>query len=96
MRKAGVAELKACLSEYLAAVKSGEEILITERGHPIARIAPIPAHSRHSRSIQDLIRAGVLRSPERELDEAFWDVRGPDDPTAAVRSALLEEREEDR
>ena len=38
MHTAGVKEIKNNLSRYLARVKSGEEILITERGKPIARI----------------------------------------------------------
>ena len=36
MRKAGIAELKAGLSEYLAAVKAGAEVVVTERGRPSA------------------------------------------------------------
>ena len=35
-----VSELKAGLSAYLARVKRGEEIVVTERGEPIARIVP--------------------------------------------------------
>ncbi|HEX9668633.1 MAG TPA: type II toxin-antitoxin system prevent-host-death family antitoxin, partial [Thermoanaerobaculia bacterium] len=41
MRTAGVAELKAKLSEHLDRVKRGEEVLITERGQPIAKLVPI-------------------------------------------------------
>lgn len=37
MQTADVSELKASTSEYLAKVKSGEEILITDRGMPIAK-----------------------------------------------------------
>jgi prevent-host-death family protein len=38
MNTAGVKEIKNNLSRYLAMVKAGEEILIMERGKPIARI----------------------------------------------------------
>ena len=37
MRTATVSKLKASLSEYLRQVKAGEEVLVTERGRPIAR-----------------------------------------------------------
>ncbi|HEX6710877.1 MAG TPA: type II toxin-antitoxin system prevent-host-death family antitoxin [Rubrobacter sp.] len=36
MESAGVAQLKARLSEYLARVKAGEEVLVTDRGQPVS------------------------------------------------------------
>lgn len=39
----GVAELKARLSEYLRAVRKGNEIVIHDRDQPIARIVPYAA-----------------------------------------------------
>jgi len=41
MKTANVAELKNRISEYLAAVEKGEEIEVTKRNVPIARIVPI-------------------------------------------------------
>ena len=38
MIQAGIKEIKNNLSRYLARVKDGEEVMITERGKPIARI----------------------------------------------------------
>ncbi len=40
MKKAGVAELKAHLSEYLRAARSGQEIVICDRDTPVARLVP--------------------------------------------------------
>ena len=40
MNTVSVAEAKAHLSELLNQVEAGEEIVITRRGQPIARIAP--------------------------------------------------------
>ena len=37
----GIRELKQHLSRYLARVREGEEIVITDRGTPVARIAPV-------------------------------------------------------
>ena len=39
MKTAKVSELKASLSKYVAHVKSGEEVLVTERGKPVAKPA---------------------------------------------------------
>jgi antitoxin (DNA-binding transcriptional repressor) of toxin-antitoxin stability system len=36
-KTASVAQLKAKLSAYLDTVKAGEEVIVTERGHAIAR-----------------------------------------------------------
>lgn len=41
MKTAAVSELKARLSKYLNRVKAGEEVLITDRGNPVARLLPI-------------------------------------------------------
>jgi prevent-host-death family protein len=40
-----VREIKNRLSEYLRRVQAGEEIVITSRGRPIARLAPPAARS---------------------------------------------------
>ena len=46
MITAGIRETKARLSSLLAAVRSGEEVLITDRGRPVARIVKEPARAR--------------------------------------------------
>jgi prevent-host-death family protein len=40
MKRIGVAELKAKLSEHLRAVRKGGEITVLDREQPIARIVP--------------------------------------------------------
>lgn len=39
--RVGVRALKAQLSHYLQLVRSGQEIEVTDRGVPVARIAPV-------------------------------------------------------
>lgn len=41
MQTASVSQLKLSLSAYLRKVKAGEEVVITERGRPIARLLPL-------------------------------------------------------
>ena len=43
MKTVGVRELKNRLSEYLREVRSGESVLVTDRGEVVAEIAP-PGH----------------------------------------------------
>ena len=71
MRSIGIAELKALLSETLARVKGGEEVMVTEHGRPIARLVPLSASS-PAAATQDLVRAGQVKAPEKRLDETFW------------------------
>ena len=98
MKTIGVAELKATLSENLARVKRGQEVLITERGRPIAKLVPLDTTALDERTL-DLIRAGLVRPPQRMLDaetlEALLASR-PADPDGSMRAALLEALRKDR
>ncbi len=96
MRRASISKLKAKLSQYLDAVRGGEEILVTDRGRPVARLAPLHG-AEEERSHRDwLLRTGRLRPPRRPLPPEFWDVPRPSDPEGRSLFALLEEREEGR
>lgn len=46
MSRVGVKELKNRLTHYLRRTKQGEEVIITERGKPIALIQPIQSAER--------------------------------------------------
>jgi prevent-host-death family protein len=94
MKTAGVAEIKARLSEYLAAVEAGEEVLVTKRGVPVARLAPLSPETAPNAHLERLEKAGLLRRPTRKLDASFWKLPRPKDPEGAVLKALLAEREE--
>ncbi len=93
MKTAAVARLKAELSRYLRLVKSGEEILITERRIPVARLVPIDPGARGDEDLRDLERQGLLRLGSGKLPKEFWKHRRARDPKGLVRKALLEERE---
>lgn len=94
----GIAELKARLSEYLARVQAGEELIVADRGRPVARIVPAGWQQRDGEDGQllDLQRRGVLRLGRRALSERFWTLERPDDREASVRTALDDERVEGR
>ena len=73
MRTMGIAELKALLSETVARVKGGEEILVTEDDQPVARLAP-PSAGSPAAATEALV---LIRRPEKPLDEAFWKLKRP-------------------
>jgi prevent-host-death family protein len=94
MKTAAIAELKAQLSRYLSRVKAGEEILVTERNVPVARIVPVGATGTDRESLKDLERQGLIRLGSGKLPKGFWKLPRPRDPHALARKAVAAEREE--
>ena len=94
MRKvAKVSELKARLSGYLEQVKGGEEVVITERGTPVAKLVPLPpAEEPEERRLRRLEREGLVTMSRKRLPRAFWKRPRPRDPKGLVLAALLDER----
>ena len=92
---ANVAQIKARLSEYLRQVKEGSEVVITERGIPVARLVPLAPEEKRATREERLIRSGALRPPAgpRKRLGAPRLKRGAG---RAVLQALLAERDESR
>jgi prevent-host-death family protein len=65
MRSIGVRELRQHASRYLRRVEAGETIEVTDRGRPVALLAPIPRSSQWDR----LVAAGRLRPLEGRLED---------------------------
>jgi prevent-host-death family protein len=97
VKTAAVSELKAQLSEYLSKVKAGEEVVVTDRGKPIAKIVPLRrtelAISPHLLSLE---RAGLARIGKVSLPAGFWTRPRPKDLRGLALQSLLKEREEGR
>lgn len=96
MKQVPIATLKARLSEYLEAVKAGEEIIVTDRGRPIARLAPIAPQEQPDARIERLIKLGLARPPIAPLPPDIWEWPRPADPQGLALAALIEERREGR
>jgi prevent-host-death family protein len=68
MIQAGIKEVKNNLSRFLAQVKAGEEIMITERGKPVARIISESSKSLTIRTaLAPLIEKGLVVLPNSRL-----------------------------
>ncbi len=68
-RKIGAFEAKTRLSELLHLVEHGEEIIITRRGRPVARLSPVSSDTRKTGEVIHDLRA--LRRNMR-LDDLDW------------------------
>jgi len=93
MKTAPVARLKAELSRYLRLVKAGEEILVTERRVPVARLMPIEPGKVADEHLRALEREGALRVGTGKLPKDFWKRRRARDPKGRLRRAVAKERE---
>ncbi|MGK2931675.1 MAG: type II toxin-antitoxin system Phd/YefM family antitoxin [Solirubrobacterales bacterium] len=95
MRMIGVAELKSKLSEYLAQVKAGEEIVVTEHGRPVAKL--VKASPDADDGLDDLVRRGIVKRGSGEpIPDSFFDAPRPKSKGASVTEALIEERRSGR
>jgi prevent-host-death family protein len=45
MKRAGIREVRQNISKLIEHVRNGREILITDRGKPVAKLVPVPKSS---------------------------------------------------
>ena len=61
----GVRDLKNNLSRYLDQVEAGVEVVVTDRGRPVARLSGIAGES--TDKLTALIEAGLVRPPTSKV-----------------------------
>jgi len=88
MYAVGIRELKAKLSEYLRKVRSGEIVLVSDRGHVVAELrAPtVREVPDHMLATQGLVSRGAL-TPAAPHDPAMYEpslLKKPDGTAAEV------------
>jgi prevent-host-death family protein len=72
MRTAGVREARQNLTDLLDDVKNGREVVITDRGRPVARLVPIERR----RAFPDLARVRrAFRGADPALSKAVLEER---------------------
>jgi prevent-host-death family protein len=86
--RVGVRELRQNLSVYLRRVQRGESLVVTERGRPVARLAPLPPAAG---VLEQLIEDGRAIAATTSIDD-LPPLEGP--VTDEVSRALDEQREE--
>jgi len=85
-----VVQLKSRLSEYLRRVKAGGELVITERGVPVAKLVPLDATERRTTRRLRLSKTGIVRAGRGKLPKVLQ--APPPGSAAGVLEALLAER----
>ncbi len=89
--RVGVRELRQNLSVYLRRVKRGERLEVTEHGHSVALLTPLP---RTSSTWGRLVEEGMLTPATGDL-HAIGPPSGPG-VGHEVSDALLQARDEER
>ena len=95
MKTANIAELKNGLSAYLAEVKRGGEVIVSNRNVPFAKIVPLGNTDDYDVEKRKLISKGLLRPAKRKLPDSFWEEDLPFVDGNRAIDVLLEERYED-
>lgn len=93
--RVGVRELRQNLSVYLDRVKEGETLVVTEHGHAVARLTPLPVSS--GSVLDRLIAEGRAWPADGTFAELGYPAAvelPPGVPT--VTETLLERREQER
>lgn len=93
MKTATITEAKNRLSALIDSVKSGESVLILDRGVPVARLEPATRASDIEGRMKMLERAGIVRIGTGQIPRSI--IEGPRPKLTGGASAvemLLEER----
>ena len=93
---ASIADVKARLSEYVRRVKAGHEVVVTDRGVPVARLTGLEVAERRATRRDRLARSGAIKPGKGRLRRTLQTPPNGDAVGADVLAALKAEREDDR
>ncbi|MGA2929028.1 MAG: type II toxin-antitoxin system prevent-host-death family antitoxin [Solirubrobacteraceae bacterium] len=91
MTSVGIRELRQRASELLRRVEAGETIEVTDRGRPVAILAPLP----DAGPLEQLRASGGLIASSRDLDdlpEPLSPAPGLESPSAVLERLRRDER----
>lgn len=88
----GLREANQNFSKAIKKVKSGEEVILTERGKPIAVIKSLEGPPKGESTIRRLEASGLLRPASKKLPLPPWSPRPL--KGASLSRTLREERDE--
>jgi prevent-host-death family protein len=87
----GLREANQRFSTIIKAVRGGEEVLLTERGKPLARLVPVRSAAEPEAAVRRLEAAGFLKAASSQRPMPAWaprPLRG-----TSMTQTLREERE---
>jgi prevent-host-death family protein len=88
--KVGVRELRNGLSGWLDRVQAGDEVIVTERGRPVARLVSVERRSR----LQELVEQGLVTPATRPRTPIDWSKLPKMPPGKTVSDIVIEMRDE--
>ena len=84
----GIRELRARLSHWIDRVQAGDEVIVTERGRPVARLSAVGARSR----LEELIAQGRVTAAKASRTPIERDKLPKMPPGKTLSDYVLEER----
>ncbi|MEO8682844.1 MAG: type II toxin-antitoxin system prevent-host-death family antitoxin [Vicinamibacterales bacterium] len=88
----GVRELRQNLSIYLDRVKTGETLRVTEHGHVVALLSPLPAAKLSQ--LEQMVAEGRATAPTRSLKDLPLPRTWPDGDPRPAEDIIGEMRED--
>ncbi|HYB90023.1 MAG TPA: type II toxin-antitoxin system prevent-host-death family antitoxin [Candidatus Binataceae bacterium] len=71
----GLREANQRFSTIIKAVRSGKEVMLTERGKPLARLVPVKPEREANAAVRQLEAAGLLRAAANPRPMPSWTPR---------------------
>lgn len=96
MKTVGIADLKTNLSAVLERIKAGGQIIVTNRGRPVAKLVPLESPERRITRRERLTRSGLLMPGRGKIRKTLLSPPRGKSLGTGVLAALLAEREENR
>jgi prevent-host-death family protein len=99
MRKISITDAKNGLSALIDSLKGGAQVLIVDRGRPVARLETVAHDSKEEQDgrMSRLVREGIVRPARAALPPSLFSDELPRlKSDVSVVAALIEERRESR
>jgi prevent-host-death family protein len=83
----GIRTFRDRLTRYVARVRRGHRVIVTDRGEPVAILVPYASAARttpEEARLAMVLASGHVSPSERRLDSSFTPVRGKGEPASKV------------
>lgn len=92
MKTVSISDLKARLSAHIKLVRKGQEVIVCDRGEPVARIVPVTLDDQ-SEQTKRLVARGILVPPLKKRSANKWPTPPGNVPDEVMKQIWKEERE---
>lgn len=92
MENVPITRLKAAIAAFIAKVKAGHSLVITDRGQAVAIFELVAWNLEEDEAMSQLVKTGQVTPPTEELSDDFFELPKVKDPAGSLRAYLSEER----